>query len=90
MKTLLFVAVLGACAVLPCFGQTAPNQTQVIECRPGWNLISVQVGDAPIPFGTFLGGFDDPEKLVEIWGYQATGNPLVPGRWGSRQRSELT
>jgi len=65
--------------------QTAPDQTQVIEFRPGWNLVSVQVGDAPIPFGTFLSGFDDPEKLIEVWGYQPTGDPLLPGRWGSRQ-----
>ncbi len=79
----------GALALLPlgisAVAQTAPNQTQVIECRPGWNLISVQVGSSPIPFGTFLGGFDNPAKLIEIWGYQPTGNPLVPGRWGSRQ-----
>jgi subtilisin-like proprotein convertase family protein len=85
VRVLLVGAVIGSCLVLPRFGQGAPNQTQVIECRPGWNLISVQVGNAPIPFGTFLAGFNDPGKLIEIWGYEPTGNPLLPGRWGSRQ-----
>ncbi len=62
-----------------------PNRTQVIECRPGWNLISIQIGDAPIPFDTFRSYFDSSDKLIEIWGYEPTGDPSAPGGWDTRQ-----
>jgi len=72
---------LGFSVFLATFGASAPPaQTQIIECQPGWNLISVQVGNAPIPFATFESELDDPGKLIVMWGYHATGVLSIPGK----------
>lgn len=68
-----------------CFGQGQPAANQIIDLQSGWNLISVQVGTAPIPVGVFEAGMLHPDRLVEIWGYSPTGSPSVPGQWQSYQ-----
>ncbi|MCB1088166.1 MAG: proprotein convertase P-domain-containing protein, partial [Verrucomicrobiae bacterium] len=72
-----------------------PVATQELDLRPGWNLISVQVGDGPWTVAEFQEACDDPEtsfdereRLIEIWGYQPSGSPLVPGVWTSYQPKE--
>jgi subtilisin-like proprotein convertase family protein len=70
-----------ACLALSSQLQAAPDATQTLILRTGWNLVSIQVGSAPMPVGTFNSKFDDPAKVIEIWGYNASGNPNAPGNW---------
>lgn len=73
--------------------QVPPASTQVIDLKPGWNLISVQVGSAAIPVASFKAMMDNPAtttvdesaRLIEIWGYTPSANPSVPGSWQTYQ-----
>ncbi|MDB6004575.1 MAG: hypothetical protein JWR15_1562, partial [Prosthecobacter sp.] len=64
------------------------SATQVIDLQPGWNLISIQVG-GPITPAFFKGKLDNPitttvdesQRLIEVWSYQPSGNPSLPGSW---------
>lgn len=62
-----------------------PSATQVINLVPGWNLVSLQVGNGPLPVASFRDALLQPERLIEIWGYVGTGDPAVPGHWDSYQ-----
>jgi subtilisin-like proprotein convertase family protein len=66
------------------------STTQTITLAPGWNLISIQVGSAPMPVTTFKDSLSNRDRLVEIWGYAPSGNPSVPGQWRSYQPLEPT
>lgn len=59
----------------------APATNQTLVLRTGWNLISIQVGDTPLSVANFKSSFDDPSKVIEIWGHNASGNPSAPGNW---------
>ena len=65
-----------------------PNATQQIELNVGWNLVSIQVGDAPYTSAAFQAALSDPSRLIEIWGYSPTGNPAVPGTWETFQPTQ--
>ena len=69
-----------------------PDATQTIDLRPGWNLISVQVGSAPWSVSAFRNALDDPgtaaderERLIEVWGYTASASPSLSGVWTTYQ-----
>jgi len=69
-----------------------PTPTQTITLNAGWNLISIQVGSGPLPVASFKAALDNPStpedesaRLIEIWGYEHTGNPSVPGSWRTYQ-----
>jgi hypothetical protein len=62
-----------------------PNATQTITLNSGWNLISIQVGTAPLPVASFQAALSDPSRLIEMWGYDPTGNPNTPGVWRTFQ-----
>lgn len=72
--------------------QAQTSATQVIDLTPGWNLISIQVGNGMTPTA-FKAALDDPttptvneaERLIEVWGYQPSANPAVPGTWQTYQ-----
>lgn len=59
--------------------------TQTIELRAGWNLISLQVGESPIPAASFRTSLANPAALTEVWGYDASGDPTRPGTWRTYQ-----
>src|SRR5687768_5741707 len=85
VHSLAFLAALvGLLLPVVARGQQ-PTVTQVIDLSPGWNLVSVQVGTAPIPVANFRAALDQPEFLIEIWGYNSTGDPGTPGSWNSYQ-----
>ena len=67
-----------------------PSTTQTISLAAGWNMISIQVGSAPLPVATFKDSLSTPARLVEIWSYAPSGNPSVPGQWRSYQPLEPT
>jgi hypothetical protein len=52
----------------------SPEATQVVDLNAGWNLVSIQVGDAPYTPAAFQAALSDPSRLIEIWGYSPTGN----------------
>ncbi len=62
-----------------------PTTTQTITLNAGWNLISIQIGKAPLPVANFQSHLSDPSRLIEIWGYSPSGNPATPGVWQSFQ-----
>ncbi len=62
-----------------------PTTTQNITLTAGWNLISLQVGNAPLPVSTFQTSLSTPAHLIEVWGYNPTSNANVPGQWQSFQ-----
>lgn len=73
-----------------CLAQQPASQN--IDLRPGWNLISIQVGGS-INSAAFRASLDDPataavdesQRLIEVWAYQSSGNPSVPGTWQTYQ-----
>lgn len=72
---LIFLTILS----LPL--RAAPDSHQTLVLRTGWNLVSIQVGATPLSISSFKNAFDDPTKVIEIWGYNASGNPTAPGNW---------
>lgn len=67
--------------VLPSLqAQVQPSAAQAIVLEPGWNLVSYQVG-GPITPGFLQDSLQHPERLLEIWSYDSSGNPAVPGSW---------
>lgn len=74
--TTLFIIL----ATLPLRAQTQPPAQQAIPLELNWNLISIQVG-GPITPAAFQASLQHPERLVEIWGYDPSGNPALPGSW---------
>ncbi|MFZ4764094.1 MAG: carboxypeptidase regulatory-like domain-containing protein [Roseimicrobium sp.] len=77
-----FALIFALCSSLSA---VQPTTTQNITLTAGWNLISIQVGNAPIPVSTFQSSLSSPANLIEIWGYTPTGNPSTPGAWQSYQ-----
>ncbi len=63
----------------------AESATQQISLHAGWNLVSLQVGNAPVPVATFSSALSTPNNLIEIWGYQPSGSISTPGQWKSFQ-----
>ncbi|GEM_PF-1864648 len=57
-----------------------PEFQQEFVLPVGWNLISIQVGDAPIPVETFRSAFVDGE-IQQIWGYVPGASASTPGIW---------
>lgn len=85
-KKALFLRCLAASLVLiASLRASEPTTTQTITLNSGWNLISIQVGNAPLPVASFQSSLSTPAHLIEIWGYTPTGNPSVPGAWQSYQ-----
>jgi subtilisin-like proprotein convertase family protein len=62
-----------------------PPATQTITLTPGWSLVSIQIGNSPLPIASFQSALSDSSRLIEIWGYTPSGNPSVPGAWQSYQ-----
>lgn len=62
-----------------------PPTTQTITLNSGWNLISIQIGNDPLPVAAFQAALADPSRLIEVWGYTPSGNPATPGVWQSFQ-----
>ncbi|MBN8460689.1 MAG: carboxypeptidase regulatory-like domain-containing protein [Verrucomicrobia bacterium] len=60
------------------------SASQTIRLTSGWNLVSVQVGTSFTP-AQFQAAMAQPVRLQQIWGYQPTGNPSVPGSWETFQ-----
>ncbi|MBL9145365.1 MAG: carboxypeptidase regulatory-like domain-containing protein [Verrucomicrobiaceae bacterium] len=73
------------CALCSSLVATEPTTTQKITLTAGWNLLSVQVGNGPIPVSTFQSSLSTPGNLIEIWSYTPSGNLAVPGVWQSYQ-----
>ena len=61
-----------------------PPQSQIIALNAGWNLISLQVGGGTTPVA-FKSSMLQPERLMEVWGYQPGGSPATPGVWQTYQ-----
>ncbi len=57
-----------------------PAAQQAISLELGWNLVSIQVGSSLTP-AAFQATLQHPDRLVEVWGYESSGNPSVPGVW---------
>ena len=73
-------------------GYAQQAATQVIDLHPGWNLISMQVGGGitPAAFKAALdnpttAGVDESDRLIEVWSFQPSGTPSVPGTWQTYQ-----
>jgi subtilisin-like proprotein convertase family protein len=76
-----FIAIVAfICTTLPLRAQTQPSAQQAIPLELGWNLISTQVG-GPLTPAAFQSSLQHPDRLIEIWGYDASGNPAAPGSW---------
>lgn len=58
-----------------------PIRVQKLEMFTGWNLVSIQVGDQPMPVEDFTASFDYPDRIVEIWGYSPGKSIQTPGIW---------
>ena len=71
--------------VAPVVFAAGPTTTQTISLFSGWNLISIQIGDGPLSVGNFRAALGDPARLVEIWGYEPSSDPSVPGTWRTYQ-----
>ena len=61
-----------------------PETTQEIDLPAGWSLISIQVGSGMLP-EQFRDAFDEPENLIEVWGYTPSGSLTTPGSWQTYQ-----
>jgi subtilisin-like proprotein convertase family protein len=72
--------------------QSNSANNQLIDLTPQWNLVSIQVGNF-ISVEDFVSSLDNPatptanesERLIEIWSYQPSGNPNIPGTWQTYQ-----
>ncbi len=80
----LALMVLMAGALQPQLQAQQKATTQVINLYAGWNLISIQIGST-LPVASFKANLNYPERLIEIWGYQPSGDPTVPGSWKTYQ-----
>lgn len=58
----------------------APDSQQLVHLSAGWNLASLQVGGAISP-DTFKASLSHPARLKQIWGFEPSGSPNIPGRW---------
>jgi subtilisin-like proprotein convertase family protein len=73
-------------------GQAQQPSSQVIDLRSGWNLVSIQVGGS-LSSAAFRASLDDPatsaidesQRLIEVWSYEPSGNPSIPGTWQTYQ-----
>jgi hypothetical protein len=81
---IFWVALLASMAVCATVGAQQPLRHQTIALGTGWNLISLQVG-AGTTSETFKSSMLQPERLMEVWGYQRGGSPTTPGVWQTYQ-----
>ena len=83
--------VLGALTTaLTLHAASAPSVSQTVSLAAGWNLVSIQVGEGPMSVATFKAALNDPTRLIEIWGYDASADPNLPGTWRSFQPQVAT
>ncbi len=53
---------------------------QSVVLANGWNLFSLQVGEAPFPVADFRDALEGGE-VVAIWGYEPGASSALPGTW---------
>ena len=80
MTRFIPMLLISSLATLPLRSQEQPSAQQAIPLEAGWNLVSFQVG-GPVTPAHLQNALLHPERLLEIWGYAASGDPSIPGVW---------